>query len=179
MTSPLDFIKTYGIYALAAALAAALVWGSIERVRAAGYKADVAVVRQQHSDAVAKANKLALEASEANRKEEARLQREKQEAVNHAKAQTKMAEDAAARAAAESVGLRADVARYRAAARRAAADAAAGGRVTTGTDPLDLLADMFGRADDLAGQYAKEADRSRIAGLSCERQYDSLTGAQK
>lgn len=40
---------------------------------------------------------------------------------------------------------------------------------------LDLLAHLFSRADDEAGILADYADRARIAGLKCERDYDSLT----
>ncbi len=37
-----------------------------------------------------------------------------------------------------------------------------------------LLADMFSRVDKRAGELAEYADRARIAGLSCEGQYDAL-----
>lgn len=43
-----------------------------------------------------------------------------------------------------------------------------------GTDPLDLLAELFGRADDRAGELAAIADRARVAGLACEQAYGSL-----
>lgn len=42
-------------------------------------------------------------------------------------------------------------------------------------DPIGVLAEVLGRIDDAAGRYAKEADANRIAGLACERAYDSLT----
>lgn len=170
-------LRTYGLAAMGVALAAALVWGFAERTRAAGYKADVAVVAQQHAEAVTRSVTAALAVSQTYRAEETRREAAKQEAVSHAQTQTQLAEADAARARGESVGLRADLASYRAAARRAAANSAAGAGVPAGADPLDLLVDLFGQSDDLAGQLAKEADRSRIAGLACERQYDSLNGA--
>ena len=37
-----------------------------------------------------------------------------------------------------------------------------------------LLAKLFDRADERAGELAEYADRARIAGQACERQYDSL-----
>ena len=37
-----------------------------------------------------------------------------------------------------------------------------------------VLADVLGRADDAAGELAAALDRSRIAGLACERAYDAL-----
>jgi len=38
----------------------------------------------------------------------------------------------------------------------------------------DLLADVFNRIDDAAGQLAAYADAARIAGAACERSYDAL-----
>ncbi|WP_175922189.1 DUF2514 family protein [Burkholderia latens] len=69
-------------------------------------------------------------------------------------------------------GLRKQVAALVAEARRAGA---ATGSPATG-DALDLLADVFGRADERAGELAKIADERGIAGQQCERSYDALTG---
>ncbi|RKT99770.1 hypothetical protein C7H84_28835 [Burkholderia sp. Nafp2/4-1b] len=52
---------------------------------------------------------------------------------------------------------------------------AAAGSPATG-DALDLLADLFGRADERAGELAKIADERGIAGQQCERSYDALIG---
>ncbi|RQR45603.1 MULTISPECIES: DUF2514 family protein [unclassified Burkholderia] len=41
-------------------------------------------------------------------------------------------------------------------------------------DALDLLADLFGRVDERAGELAKIADERGIAGQHCERSYDAL-----
>lgn len=41
--------------------------------------------------------------------------------------------------------------------------------------PGDLLADLHGRLDALAGDFAAEADRYRRAGHACERTYDALS----
>ncbi|VVE85813.1 DUF2514 family protein [Pandoraea sputorum] len=71
-------------------------------------------------------------------------------------------------------GLRKRVAELVSAARHPAASsgsAPAGG----GADPLDLLAGLFTRADQAAGDLAKFADAAHIAGLACERSYDALT----
>ncbi|MBU9208929.1 DUF2514 family protein [Burkholderia multivorans] len=69
-------------------------------------------------------------------------------------------------------GLRKQVAALVADARRAGA---AAGSPATG-DALDLLADLFGRADERAGELAKIADERGIAGQQCERSYDALIG---
>ena len=70
-------------------------------------------------------------------------------------------------------GLRKQLSQYVAAARHSAASSGgtpAGG----GADPLDLLAGLFSRADQAAGDLAKFADTAHIAGLACERSYDAL-----
>ncbi|AJY19158.1 DUF2514 domain-containing protein [Burkholderia multivorans] len=67
-------------------------------------------------------------------------------------------------------GLRKQVAALVADTRRAGA---AAGSPATG-DALDLLADLFGRADERAGDLAKIADERGIAGQQCERSYDAL-----
>lgn len=45
---------------------------------------------------------------------------------------------------------------------------------TTATEPSVVLADVLGRADARAGELAAAYDRSRAAGLACERAYDAL-----
>lgn len=42
---------------------------------------------------------------------------------------------------------------------------------------VDLRADLFGRADEAAGELAAYAQAARIAGEQCERDYDALTRA--
>ncbi|ECG1136915.1 DUF2514 domain-containing protein, partial [Salmonella enterica subsp. enterica] len=39
-----------------------------------------------------------------------------------------------------------------------------------------LLTQLLGEADDLAGKFAKEADERYVAGSTCERTYDKVTG---
>ncbi|MEI2416236.1 DUF2514 family protein [Orrella sp. JC864] len=43
-------------------------------------------------------------------------------------------------------------------------------------DPIGVLADVLGELDEMAGIYAAQADRARIAGLTCERAYDAIRG---
>ncbi|MDF0501439.1 DUF2514 family protein [Burkholderia cenocepacia] len=86
------------------------------------------------------------------------------------KRETALAAAAAADRAAD--GLRRQVAVLVADVRRAGA---ATGSPATG-DALDLLADVFGRADERAGELAKIADERGIAGQQCERGYDALIG---
>ncbi|KML56364.1 hypothetical protein VL15_16245 [Burkholderia cepacia] len=69
-------------------------------------------------------------------------------------------------------GLRRQVVALVADVRRAGASAGSASAV----DALDLLADLFGRADERAGELAKIADERGIAGQQCERSYDALIG---
>ncbi|KVF81853.1 DUF2514 family protein [Burkholderia vietnamiensis] len=108
------------------------------------------------------------------------LQAERDESNRRAAAQSENAKDAnqqrtaaladafAARAAAGSLQQRVD--QLVAAARHPAATT---GSPTAG-DALDLLADVLGRADQRSGELAEYADRARIAGQQCERDYDAL-----
>ncbi|WP_175689713.1 DUF2514 family protein [Burkholderia anthina] len=79
------------------------------------------------------------------------------------------ADAAAADAAAD--GLRKQVAELVERARHSTATA---GGPATG-DALDLLADVLGRTDEAAGEFARVADKRGIAGKQCERDYDALT----
>jgi len=42
-----------------------------------------------------------------------------------------------------------------------------------------VLAKLLGEADAMAGDYAAEADRNRLAGLACERAYEAAREGQK
>lgn len=95
-------------------------------------------------------------------------------ATDAAKERDQAAADAAVADAAAD-GLRKQVAALVADARRAGS---AAGSPATG-DALDLLADVFGRADERAGELAKIADERGVAGQQCERSYDALIGDAK
>ncbi|WP_349606614.1 DUF2514 family protein [Cupriavidus sp. DF5525] len=69
--------------------------------------------------------------------------------------------------------MRERVAELVAASRRADNPAPAIGGQAAG-DPLDVLALMFSRLDQRAGELAEYADRAHIAGQACEWSYDSL-----
>ncbi|HAU5602431.1 TPA: DUF2514 family protein [Citrobacter koseri] len=56
--------------------------------------------------------------------------------------------------------------------RLSAVAAASAAKAQTGI----LLAQLLGEADDLAGKFAKEADERYVAGSTCERTYDKVTG---
>lgn len=128
-----------------------------------------------HADGVrttdAAAQKAQLDAVAAARTEEQRRTAAQSEIANDANQQrtAALADAFAARAAAGSLQQRVD--QLVAAARHPAA--AAGGPATG--DALDLLANVLGQANQRAGELAEYADRARIAGQQCERDYDALT----
>ncbi|KVF93532.1 DUF2514 family protein [Burkholderia vietnamiensis] len=117
------------------------------------------------------AQKAQLAAVAAARAEEQRRTAAQSEIANDANQQrtAALADAFAARAAAGSLQQRVD--RLVAAARN---PAVAAGSPAAG-DAVDLLADVLGRADQRAGELAEYADRARIAGQQCERDYDALT----
>ena len=65
----------------------------------------------------------------------------------------------------------------RLAASERARRAATASESATGTTGSELLAELFRRADQRAGELAAIADQARIRGLTCEAAYDALTGA--
>jgi hypothetical protein len=52
-------------------------------------------------------------------------------------------------------------------------------RGETATRAAMVLSDLLKRADQVAGELAEKYDRARIAGLACERTYESLTQAAR
>lgn len=44
-------------------------------------------------------------------------------------------------------------------------------------DPIEVLANVLARADELAEKFAGEADTARARGLACERSYNALTNS--
>ena len=100
---------------------------------------------------------------------------EQQGIAHDAQLQAGAASAAAARAAAERDAFRVRLSAFVAANRGPANPPAAAGSAPA-ADPLGVLADVLGRADDRAQSLAAYADQARIAGLACERAYDSLTG---
>ncbi|MDN7790424.1 DUF2514 family protein [Burkholderia contaminans] len=111
----------------------------------------------------------------AERDESDRIARQQQEnAVDASKLrdQARAAADAAASAADR---LRKQVAEL--VARAHHPSAAPGGPAAD--DALDLLADVLGRTDEAAGEFARIADERGIAGQQCERDYDALKASAR
>lgn len=147
-----------------------------QRAQVSNAKAATARVQAELADTKTAYAQAATKASEAARTEEARREAVKQEVIDHARQETDVAQAAARDASAAADGLRVRVAALVAAGRKAAGDPAPGNRGSSqpGSDPIGVLAGVFDRLDARAGELAVYADRLRIAGQSCERQYDGL-----
>ena len=121
------------------------------------------------------ATALAKRQAEA-REEEQRRQGEVDEIRKQASQQLAGVKADADRARAASRGLhdRADKLARQLADRERACGAGSPGRSEAETSGAVLLADLFRRADDRAGQLAKDADEARARGLACEAAYDAV-----
>lgn len=144
--------------------------------------------QQSRTDATAyeaERNKAALSAARDQvkavddaRAEEQRRTAEQTEIANAANKETNRARVDARTAAAASVGLQQRIDQLLAAARSAGnSQAASSSPGKPGGDPLDVLVDVLRRSDSASGELAVYADNLRIAGLFCERAYDSLTAS--
>jgi len=168
-------LKTPLLWLLGLGLVAALGVAGIERTRAAGARADASAAQRDLADyraTVAEAGRLAERAA----RTQEQTWRDRVDGVTRdGQAQVAAARDAAGRAGAAERRLRDEVAAYRAAIRAGQAPSAAQGGPAA-ADPLDLLADLFGRADARAGELARIADERGAAGAICERYVATVLG---
>ena len=72
--------------------------------------------------------------------------------------------------------LRTEVTRLRRAAENAAV--ASAGQGQSSADPIGVLAVVLSELDDRAGEVGRYADRLKVAGLACEKAYDSVRSVQ-
>lgn len=151
---------------VAAALVGALVAGPAAWT-AQGWRYDAKVAGMERDQAQQIADAQAL----ARATEQARWSK-REEIINDAKTQAAAAAADADRARAASERLRQQVARLRVAGRDSAA--AGGGQGQSGADTLDLLVRLLSGMDAAGRDISGYADQLRIAGLACERAYDSL-----
>lgn len=162
-------IRAYIAAAVVAALLAIAAWWHLSRVHAAEQ-----AVHSHYAAVLADINGKTAAAAAAFRATEQAWQTQSEQESQNGQKRIDDARASAARARTERDGLRADLNRYRAAARAAAHPGAADAGPAAG-DAVDLLAELFTRADDAAGELAQAADLARAAGTTCERAYDALT----
>lgn len=166
-------------YAAVAALGAAATWygpAQVQKTRLEGRIVAIQGERQREQRAAADA---AYQASERYRSAEQSWAAALNKVTTDAEIQREAARAAAARADAADASagrLRHELDAFIAATRRRAAEeteTASSSAATGGA--LDLLAELFRRADARAGELAQYADSARIAGLACEQAYEALS----
>lgn len=136
------------------------------------YDARIAKIERDHAQVLANYSQAAERAqAEARATEQARvaaieaIRNEADQELAAAIGRERAAADVRVRSAADDYA-----ARYRAAASRASAAA----ERQAADSAIRMFAELLGQSDDLAAIYAAAVDRARIAGLACERAYDSL-----
>lgn len=162
---------------LIAVLCGLAVWRFSHQRYTAGYSdASAAWALKWKQRDVDDATALAERQAEA-REEEQRRQGEVDEIRKQASQQLAGVQADADRARAASRGLhdRADKLARQLAARERTCDTGASGRSEAETSGAVLLADLFRRADERAGELAREADEARARGLACEAAYNSIS----
>lgn len=157
-------------------LAAAAVWGFSHWRYSIGYGDADQQWREKWAQRDARdATALAKRQAEA-RTEEQRRQGEIDAIRKQASQQLAGVQAAADRASAASRGLhdKADELARQLAERERACGAGTPGRSEAKTSGAALLADLFRRADERAGELARQADEARARGLACEAAYDAV-----
>ncbi|WP_116865687.1 DUF2514 domain-containing protein [Pseudomonas syringae] len=108
------------------------------------------------------------------RTEEQRRQKAANQVANDARQEQAVALTDAAVADAAGDRLRVEAGKLAAATSCAPGDTGAAERGKAASRAAMVLSELLGRADARAGELAKAYDKSRIAGLACERSYNSL-----
>lgn len=136
----------------------------------------LAEARRIHADWLVGIAEASRKASDDARANEQRRQLEINQVRNDAQDQIKGAAADAALAASAADSLQQQVDKLLAG--RRICDSRVAERSQTIRDLTAVLADLRRRADERAGELARIADESRIAGLTCEKAYDALTAAR-
>lgn len=163
--------------ALIAAVIGLAVWGGVQSWRLSSEKLAHIQTQKDYALRVASAEKDRADEESRRRKAEQELtdvqaQIDKQAAAFRAQLDAARTD---ARMAADK--LRASTASAVAAARAKCANPATTGGSETASDPIGLLGRLFAESDEIAGILAESLDRSRAAGLACERAYNAARTA--
>lgn len=168
----LDKLKAYG------AIAAALVLGGLLVVQTARLNAaqlDAKKTRTKHAKVLQHIADLTAIALHAVRAQEAQWAATQERNARETATKNEAARADAASARRASDGLQKRINTLVVAARRSSANPGTEPAIEATGDPIGVLADVLSRADQRAGVLAEYADKARIAGQSCERDYDALT----
>ena len=174
MTALLKLFDWVPGWLYAATLAAVLALLGISTVRHTKTSEALHKERGQWAQMTAQAEREARAQSEKNRAiEQELIDAQETHAVEVAAIRSEL--DAARdRARVESGRVRNAARAYAQRASAQCADATATELRASAADALDVLADVFSRAEQRATELAGQADGSRIAGLACEAHYDRV-----
>lgn len=165
-------MRTLLTYLMGAALVGSILTNCTTHGRLQAERLAHQTTKAQHAELAAAAEQLRAQTETARRKAQQELTHAQEAHAQEVAALHLDLDRARARAAA--VGMRDATA---SAAQRARAQCAGPATADLGTpagDPIGVLADVLGRADERAGILADLADRRYIAGRACEREYDKL-----
>ncbi|MBI6614250.1 DUF2514 family protein [Pseudomonas simiae] len=151
---------------LALLVAVAIGFGAAWQVQDWRYGTRLADIGKAQAIAVTKAGNDA-------RAEEQRRQASVNKEASNAREQNKAADVDAG--AADAAGDRLHVDAGKLAASACPGDSGVAQRGASATRAAMVLSDLLQRADKRAGELAAAYDRARIAGLACERSYQSMT----
>ena len=146
---------------------------AVQSVRLANAQRDHARAVGVFNAAAATAERKAREQSETYRAKEKELRDAHDKIERETQATLAAANAGADRAVAAGQRLRRELADYLTAHRERATAAAAANQCATDGPALDLLAELFRRADQRAGELAAIADTARARGTACERAHDA------
>ncbi|MES2247087.1 MAG: DUF2514 family protein [Pseudomonadota bacterium] len=166
-------LKTPLLWVLGLGRAAALATAGIERTRGASARTDAAQARQDLAEYRATAEKSAADAERAQCTQEQTWRTRVDGVITDGQQQVAAARADVDRAADTERRVRQQLDTFRAAIRAASATPTVATGGPSAADPLDLLADLFGRADTRAGDLARIADERGAAGTTCERHSDA------
>ena len=169
--SPLDAIPRW---ILLLAIAVFGILAGAQTVRLAAEESDHSMTKAEHAAQMQVLAENAREAENKARTEEQRRTAEVQKAANEADQARLTAEADAAAARTAGQRLRAQLAALAADYRGATGNPGAAASGTPADAAERVLADVQRRLDEAQDRVADFADRSRTAGLACERIHDSL-----
>ena len=152
--------------------AGALAAAGVSQTRFSHERANHAETRAQYAEQVAQAEAATRIESEKNRATELELRNAQDQNASQAEALLVAVDSARAIAAVANQRLLDAAQDLAAVARSRCAASTTPGSGPAGGDPIGVLADVLGRADQRAGELAAIADSARIRGLTCEAEYD-------
>lgn len=165
-----DSVKRASLRVLVLALAGT---AAVQTWRLQGAQLEASEAKTQQAKQQADSERLARVASETNRQLERQYRDQVSEIETRTQADLAQSRVAVDRARDAGQRLQRELAGYVERQRSSASAAAAAGQCQADAAPaVDLLAELFRRADQRAGELAAIADEAQIRGLACEGAYE-------